>query len=110
MATRITELHKEVHDHIEQSNAKYKSPTDKKRRPKDFQVGYLVMIYLRKSQFPMGTYNKLKQRKLGPFQIVQRFGSNAYKIQLPPDYNISPIFNVADIYSYQAPDDFTLAT
>lgn len=84
--------------------------TDAKRRIKEFQEGNLVMMHLSNSRFPVGTYNKLKKEKHGPFKILEQYGSDAYKIQLPSDLNINPIFNVVDIYYYDAPDKFSVAT
>ena len=67
------------------------------------------MIHLRKNRFPIGTYNKLKDRQLGPFCILKKVGENAYKIELPPNMHIHPVFNVADLKQYYAPDSFNLA-
>lgn len=100
MAERIVELHKEVMDHLLQSNANYKGAADVHRRPKEFKEGDLVMIHLRKSRFPKGTHNKLHPRKFGPFRILKCYGDNAYHIELPDDLRIKPIFNVADIFEY----------
>lgn len=68
------------------------------------------MIHLRKAQFPTGNYNKLKNRKLGPFPITQVYGANAYRIEIQPDLHIKLVFNVADILPYHAADDFQLAS
>ena len=87
-----------------------KEATDKKRRQATFTEGDLVMIHLRKNRFPIGTYNKLKDRQLRPFRIIKKIGDNAYKIKLPPDLHIHLVFNVADLKQYYASDDFNLAT
>ena len=66
-----------------------------------FQVGDLVMAYLRKYRFPKGTYNKLKLKKIGPCKILMKFSANAYEIEIPSNPQISPIFNVSDIYPFK---------
>lgn len=98
MAEKIIRLHQEVQANIEQPNASHKKAADKHRRLQTFQEGDLVMIHLRKSRFPMVTYNKLKNRKLGPFKILRAYGNNAYRLELPSDLHINLVFNVADIH------------
>ncbi|CAL1369673.1 unnamed protein product [Linum trigynum] len=36
----------------------------------------------------------------GPFQVVSKIGSNAYKIDLPGEYGVSATFNVSDLAPY----------
>ena len=58
------------------------------------------MVHLRKENFPMGTYNKLKM-KFKPCKIVKRHDSrNAYDVELPIELNISPVFNISDLIEY----------
>ena len=39
-------------------------------------------------------------RSDGPFEIIERVGNNAYKLQLPGDMAVSATFNVGDMSPY----------
>lgn len=93
-------LQEDVKDRFQESSRKYKQRENMKRREKEFQVGDLVIVYLRKEIFPDKTYNKLKMRTIGLCRIVRKFSTNAYEIELPKGIGISPIFNVVDLYPY----------
>jgi hypothetical protein len=57
---------------------------------------------LRKERFPRGMYNKLKMKKIRPCRVFKKFGENAYEIEFPEGIEISPIFNILDLYPYRA--------
>ncbi|GFZ18447.1 hypothetical protein Acr_27g0001860 [Actinidia rufa] len=58
------------------------------------------MVYLRKERFPTGSYNKLRQRKLGPCRIIKKLGPNACQVELPQGFSINLVFNISDLYAY----------
>jgi len=78
MVNCIQAMQEEVRQELEATNAKYKEATDKMRREKIFSVGDLVLVYLRNERFLFGTYNKLKDKKYGLFQITKKINNNAY--------------------------------
>ena len=52
---------------------------------------------MRKERFPARRRSKLHPRGDGPFQVLERINDNAYKLDLPGEYNISATFNVFDL-------------
>ena len=90
-------MHKKVRLKIEKNNAKYVEQANRLRKYVEFEVGELVWVHLHKDRFPPGNFGKLKPRVDGPFKIIEKIGENAYKLQLPDEYEISPMFNVKDL-------------
>ncbi|XP_057516014.1 uncharacterized protein LOC130797451 isoform X3 [Amaranthus tricolor] len=91
-------IHKQVHTNLEETNRKYKMQVDKhlKARP-PIKEGDHVWVYLRKNRFPQLRKNKLLPRAIGPYPVLKKYGDNAFEIQLPVEYNVSPIFNIGDL-------------
>ena len=45
---------------------------------------------------------KLQRRFVGPFKILERIGSNAYRLELPASWTIHPVFNVSLLKDYRS--------
>lgn len=41
----------------------------------------------------------------GPFQVLERINDNAYKLDLPGEYNVSATFNVTDLAPFDVGSD-----
>ena len=104
-AELMLELHATTKQNIERMNAKYKIAGDKGRRQLTFEPGDLVWLHLRKERFPELRKSKLMPRADGPFKVLQRVNENAYKLDLPADFGVSPTFNIADLTPYLGEED-----
>ncbi|KAF7835685.1 putative gag-pol polyprotein [Senna tora] len=69
-------------------NEQYARQANKGRRKVVFEPGDWVWIHLRKERFPYQRKSKLQPRGEGPFQVLERYNDNAYKIDLPSFYGI----------------------
>ena len=58
------------------------------------------MIRIRPERFPSGVNRKLHASSVGPFNVLQRVGPNAYVLNLPHDFDISSAFNIEDLVAY----------
>ncbi|GMI78192.1 hypothetical protein HRI_001488500 [Hibiscus trionum] len=80
-----------------------KQQSDKKRTECEFQVGDLVYLKLqpyRQQTIKQRTCQKLAPKWFGPFPIVGKVGMVAYKLQLPRDSKVHPIFHVSQLKKY----------
>jgi hypothetical protein len=41
--------------------------------------------------------SKLMSRAADPFKISKKFNNTAYKLELPPEFGVSPTFNISDL-------------
>jgi len=58
-ASHIHDLHKEINNQIQKSNAKYKAYTNLHKKAHEFNVGDYVMIRIRPERYPPDTVKKL---------------------------------------------------
>ncbi|GJY63342.1 RNA-directed DNA polymerase [Tanacetum coccineum] len=98
---QIKKLHAQVRDHISKHNELYHKQANKHSKHVELIEGDMVWIHLRKERFPGGSYSKLKSKGAGPFKVLKKIRENAYKIDLPADYEVSNTFNVSDLIPYQ---------
>jgi hypothetical protein len=69
------------------------------------EPGDLVWLHLRKEQFLDLRKSKLMFRANGPIKILEKINDNAYKLELPPEFGVSPTFNISDLRSYLGEDE-----
>ncbi|GJZ31819.1 putative reverse transcriptase domain-containing protein [Tanacetum coccineum] len=82
-----------------------KSYADLKRKPMEFQVGDRVMLKVSpwKGVVRFGKRGKLNPRYVGPFKVLEKVGSVAYKLELPQElsrvHNTFHVSNLKKCYS-----------
>lgn len=80
-----------------------KNQVDKHRSERSFASGEMVYIKLQpyvQSSVSYRTNQKLAFRFYGPFKVVQKIGTAAYKLELPPDSKIHPVLHVSQLKRY----------
>lgn len=82
------------------AQAKYKERHDKHRMQRTFQVGDSVWLYLEKACL-QGPNKKLKPLRYGPFKILEQYGTNAFKLDLPGYMNIYSVTNAENLKLFE---------
>jgi hypothetical protein len=93
----ILKMHKKTKLNIEKMNEKYRIAASKCCKEVKLEPGDLVWLHLRKERFPELRKSKLMSRVAGPFKILAKINDNAYKLELPPEFRVSPSFNISDL-------------
>jgi len=109
-ADYVKKLHEQVRGQIEKKNESYARQTNKGRKKVVFQPGDWVWVHMRKERFPEQRKLKLQPRGNCPFQVLERINDNAYKIDLPGEYNVSSTSNVSDLFLFYVKGESDLRT
>ncbi|KAI3704089.1 hypothetical protein L1987_74302 [Smallanthus sonchifolius] len=89
-----------IRDNIRVARSRQKSYADKRRKPLEFQVGDMVLLKVSpwKGLVRFGKKGKLAPRYVGPFNILERVGKVAYKLDLPSELiNVHSTFHVSNL-------------
>ncbi|XP_074288816.1 uncharacterized protein LOC141613972 [Silene latifolia] len=97
---QMLHVHEQVKKQIEKANEAHKAKSKGAKGTKSFEPGDLVWIHLRKEIFLEKRKKKLMPRADGPFEVLEKFGYNAYKINHPGEYGVHGTFNVGDLSPY----------
>ncbi|GJZ87412.1 putative reverse transcriptase domain-containing protein [Tanacetum coccineum] len=79
-----------IRDCMQAAHDRQKSYADKRRRPLEFEVGDKVMLKVApwKGVIQFGKHGKLNPRYIGPFQIIERIGPVAYRLEFEETCNL----------------------
>jgi hypothetical protein len=86
-------------------NEKYRIAVSKVRKEVKLEPSDLVWLHLRKERFLELRKSKLMSRAAGPFKILTKINDNAYKLELPSEFGVSPNFNISDLRPYLGEED-----
>ena len=85
------------------AQSRQKSYADVRRRPLEFEVRDHVFLKVmpKKGVIRFGKRKKLSSRFIGPFEILERVGTVAYRLTLPPSMlGVHEVFHVSMLQRY----------
>ncbi|GKE16359.1 putative reverse transcriptase domain-containing protein, partial [Tanacetum coccineum] len=90
----------QIKQRIQAARDRQKSYADLKRKPMEFQIGDKVMLKVSpwKGVIHFGKQGKLNPRYVGPFKVLERVRSVAYKLELPEELSrVHNTFHVSNL-------------
>ncbi|KAM0046481.1 putative nucleotidyltransferase, Ribonuclease H [Helianthus debilis subsp. tardiflorus] len=95
-----TEKIAQIRQRMAAARDRQKAYADKRKRPLEFQVGDRVLLKVSpwKGVVRFGKRGKLNPRYVGPFEIIERIGPVAYKLNLPAELGaVHNVFHVSNL-------------
>ncbi|GKE37492.1 putative reverse transcriptase domain-containing protein [Tanacetum coccineum] len=90
LVKETTEKISQIKDRLKAARDRQKSYADKRRKPLEFSVSDYVLLKVSpwKSVVRFGKKGKLSPRFVGPFEIIEKVGPVAYRLDLPEELDV----------------------
>jgi hypothetical protein len=80
---------------LEKAHKRYKDFADKSRREVNFEEGDEVWLNIKNFRLPEGLSHKFLGPYAGPFKVLEKKFPDTYKLELPENLKVHPIFHVS---------------
>ena len=91
---RTQEVWRHARIQMEKAVAAQKKYYDQKHRDVQFVVGDLVLLSTQNLRLK-GIPHKLQRKFCGPYKVLEKIGTQAYRLKLPDTWRIHPVFHVS---------------
>jgi hypothetical protein len=101
LADRIKYIHDGLVENLKLAQNTQARYYDSKHKRVEFSIGDKVWLLATnvRTQKPS---KKLDWKRLGPYTVLQKIGTQAYRLQLPPTMKLHPVFHVSLLEPYHA--------
>jgi hypothetical protein len=92
---RLFTVHKLIVNQLHIDKAKQKHYADQRSTPKQFNVGERVMLSTINLKLLNQPSKKFRSRYIGPYKIIEKISSQAFKLDLPSTMKVHPVFRIS---------------
>jgi hypothetical protein len=87
---------------LDRARARAKAQVDKSRRDVSFEPGSMVLLATENLQLKLQAPKKLLPKFVGPFEVLEKVGPVAYKLQLPDTMRCHDVFHVSNLQVFKS--------
>ena len=100
LLARIHDIHTLIQENLKIAKATQKYYADRNKVPIEYEVGNWVLLSTKNLVLPNQPSKKFKQRFVGPYKIIEKISSQAYRLELPTSMKIHNVFHIGLLQRY----------